>query len=38
MTKEQLLREAALEWLLERENDNVEDLLKAASLGTYKEE
>lgn len=38
MTKEQLLREAAIEWLLKNGNDNVEELLNSATSSTYKEE
>lgn len=38
MTKEQLLKQAAIEWLLKSGNDDVEELLKTATLSTYKEE
>lgn len=38
MTKEQLLKEAAIEWLLKSGNEDVEELLKTATLSTYKEE
>ncbi|ALZ61851.1 hypothetical protein FORC13_2851 [Bacillus cereus] len=38
MTKEQLLREATIEWLLQSGNDNVEELLNSATSSTYKEE
>lgn len=38
MTKEQLLREATIEWLLKSGNDNVEELLNSATSSTYKEE
>lgn len=38
MTKEQLLKQAAIEWLLKSGNDDVDELLKAATLSTYKEE
>ncbi len=37
MTREQLLKEAAIEWLLNGSED-VEELLKSATLSTYKEE
>lgn len=35
MTKEQLLKEAAIEWLLKSGNDDVEELLKSATSGVY---
>lgn len=38
MTKEQLLKQAAIEWLLKSGNDDVEELLKSAVSSTYKEE
>lgn len=38
MTKEQLLKEAAVEWLLKNGNDDVEELLKSATSSTYKKE
>lgn len=38
MTKEQLLKEAVIEWLLKNGSDDVEKLLESATLGTYKEE
>lgn len=38
MTKEQLLKEAAIEWLLKGGNDDVSELLESATSGTYKEE
>lgn len=38
MTKEQLLKQAAIEWLLKSGNDNVEELLKEATSSTYRDE
>ncbi|PWE71489.1 hypothetical protein B1R38_20640 [Bacillus cereus] len=38
MTKEQLLKQAAIEWLLKSGNENVEELLKSATSNAYKEE
>lgn len=38
MTKEQLLKEAAIEWLLNGGSEDVSELLESATLGTYKEE
>jgi len=38
MTKEQLLKQAAIEWLLKSGNDDVEELLQSAVSSTYKEE
>ncbi|MED1303678.1 hypothetical protein P4U65_24635 [Bacillus pacificus] len=38
MKKEQLLKEATIEWLLNIGNDDVGELLESATLGTYKEE
>ncbi|MGY3419176.1 hypothetical protein ACVWY4_005405 [Bacillus mycoides] len=38
MTKEQLLKQAAIEWLLKSGSEDVEELLKTATLSTYKEE
>lgn len=36
MTKEQLLKEAAIQWLLKSGNDDVEELLKEVELDTYR--
>ncbi|AUG88596.1 hypothetical protein [Bacillus phage BVE2] len=38
MTKEQLLKEAAIEWLLKSGNNDVEELLKSTMSSTYKKE
>ncbi len=38
MTKEQLLKESAIEWLLNGGTEDVNDLLESAISGTYKEE
>lgn len=37
MTKEQLAKEAALEWLLGGEGDNIEELLKSCFSHSYKQ-
>lgn len=38
MTKDQLLKEAAIEWLLNGGSEDVGELLESVRLGTYKEE
>lgn len=38
MTREQLLKEAAIEWLLKNGSEDVGELLESATSGTYKEE
>ena len=38
MTREQLLKEAAIEWLLKNRSEDVGELLESAISGTYKEE
>ncbi len=38
MTREQLLKEAAIEWLLKSGSEDVGELLESVRLGTYKEE
>lgn len=38
MTREQLLKEAAIEWLIKNGSEDVGELLESATSGAYKEE